>query len=111
MASWGLETALWALRGIGRTKATKLIARKRPRLYPIFGFGGESGPGHRTGHVCTRSGRRCGPTARHCIAGCCRSAGRRACLPEGISVLRVFDVIAWMGGKARGLGEPSDRGR
>ncbi|WP_373560090.1 hypothetical protein [Rhodococcus sp. ACPA1] len=22
------------------TKTTKLIARKRPRLYPIFGFGG-----------------------------------------------------------------------
>ncbi|WP_425540499.1 DUF6308 family protein [Rhodococcus opacus] len=28
--AWDLETALWALPGIGRTKATKLIARKRP---------------------------------------------------------------------------------
>lgn len=27
---------MWALRGIGRTKATKLIARKRLRLYPIW---------------------------------------------------------------------------
>jgi len=38
--AWNLETALWALPGIGWTKATKLIARKPPRLYPIFGFGG-----------------------------------------------------------------------
>ncbi|SEB38865.1 DUF6308 family protein [Rhodococcus jostii] len=35
--AWDLETALWALPGIGQTKATKLIARKRPRLYPIWG--------------------------------------------------------------------------
>ncbi|WP_308340762.1 DUF6308 family protein [Rhodococcus sp. USK10] len=28
---------MWALPGIGRTKATKLIARKRPQLYPIWG--------------------------------------------------------------------------
>ena len=34
--AWDLETALWALPGIGQTKATKLIARKRPRLYPIW---------------------------------------------------------------------------
>ena len=35
--AWDLETALWALPGIAQTKATKLIARKRPRLYPIWG--------------------------------------------------------------------------
>ena len=34
--AWDLETALWALPGIAQTKATKLIARKRPRLYPIW---------------------------------------------------------------------------
>lgn len=33
--AWRLETALCSLPGIGLTKATKLIARKRPRLYPI----------------------------------------------------------------------------
>ncbi|MFC9769246.1 DUF6308 family protein [Rhodococcus jostii] len=48
-AAWDLETALWALPGIGQTKATKLIARKRPRLYPIFGFGRQPGSGHRAG--------------------------------------------------------------
>lgn len=35
--AWDLETALCALPGIGWTKATKLIARKRPRLYLIWG--------------------------------------------------------------------------
>ncbi|QSE87513.1 hypothetical protein JWS13_01275 (plasmid) [Rhodococcus pseudokoreensis] len=30
-------------------------------------------------------------------------------LPEEISALRLFDVIAWMDGKYRGLGERSDR--
>ncbi|QHE73624.1 hypothetical protein GFS60_07284 (plasmid) [Rhodococcus sp. WAY2] len=34
--AWDLETALWALPGIGRAKATKLIARKRPRPYPSW---------------------------------------------------------------------------
>ncbi|WKN61062.1 DUF6308 family protein (plasmid) [Rhodococcus opacus] len=32
-------------------------------------------------------------------------------LPEEISALRVFDVIAWMDGKSRGLEECSDLGR
>ncbi|WP_308340785.1 DUF6308 family protein [Rhodococcus sp. USK10] len=32
-------------------------------------------------------------------------------LPDEISVLRVFGVIAWMDGKNRGLGEGSDLGR
>ncbi|MDV7357675.1 DUF6308 family protein [Rhodococcus oxybenzonivorans] len=34
--AWDLETALWALPGIGQTKATKLMAQKRPRLYPTL---------------------------------------------------------------------------
>ncbi|MBW4818438.1 hypothetical protein KTN60_30655 [Rhodococcus qingshengii] len=32
-------------------------------------------------------------------------------LPDEISALRVFDVIAWMDGKNRGLGERADQGR
>ena len=39
------------------------------------------------------------------------SIRKKAGLPEEISVLRVFDVIAWMDGKNRGLGERSDLGR
>ncbi|QHE72564.1 DUF6308 family protein [Rhodococcus sp. WAY2] len=36
------------------------------------------------------------------------SIREEAGLPEEISALRVFDVIAWMDGKNRRLGEPSD---
>ncbi|WP_348273605.1 hypothetical protein [Rhodococcus sp. ZPP] len=63
--------------GIAGMKATNLIARTRPRLYPIFGLGGQSGPGHRAGT--SESGREalCAD-AGCCIAGCCRSAGRPA---------------------------------
>ncbi|WP_371113116.1 DUF6308 family protein [Rhodococcus sp. JVH1] len=36
------------------------------------------------------------------------SIRKEAGLPEEISALRVFDVIAWMDGKRRGLEERSD---
>ena len=39
------------------------------------------------------------------------SIREEAGLPEGISALRAFDVIAWMDGTNRGLGEPSELGR
>ncbi|WP_016884352.1 MULTISPECIES: DUF6308 family protein [unclassified Rhodococcus (in: high G+C Gram-positive bacteria)] len=39
------------------------------------------------------------------------SIREEAGLPDEISALRVFDVIAWMDGKNRGLGERSDLGR
>lgn len=33
---WQLEQALRTVPSVGRTTASKLIARKRPRLYPIY---------------------------------------------------------------------------
>ncbi|MFC9838856.1 DUF6308 family protein [Rhodococcus sp. NPDC127530] len=39
------------------------------------------------------------------------SLRKEAGLPDEISALRVFDVIAWMDGKSRGLGERSELGR
>ncbi|MFC0453691.1 DUF6308 family protein [Rhodococcus jostii] len=39
------------------------------------------------------------------------SIREEAGLPEEISALRVFDVIVWMDGKNRGLGERSELGR
>ena len=81
--AWDLEMALWALPGIGRTKATKLIARKRPG--------------------CTRSS----DSVVSGVLGTER-AHLNPVLPEKISALWVFDVIAWMGGKCRGLSERSD---
>ncbi|AHK35679.1 hypothetical protein OPAG_06568 [Rhodococcus opacus PD630] len=106
--AWDLETALWALPGIGQTKATKLIARKRPRLYPISGLGGQSGPGHRAGYLNpVREALRADDGALHRRLLSLRG---EAGLPAEISALRVFDVIAWMDGKSRGLEERSDLG-
>ncbi|MFV9459229.1 MULTISPECIES: DUF6308 family protein [Rhodococcus] len=39
------------------------------------------------------------------------SIREEAGLPEEVSALRVFDVIAWMDGKNGGLGERFDLGR
>ncbi|WP_255221504.1 DUF6308 family protein [Rhodococcus wratislaviensis] len=95
--------------GIGRTKATKLIARKRPRLYPIWGSVVSQVLGAARAHLNpVREALRADDGALHHRLLSIRG---EAGLPAEISALRVFDVIAWVDGKARGLGEPSERGR
>ena len=107
--AWDLETALWALPGIGQTKATKLIARKRPRLYPIWDSVVSGVLGTERAHLNpVREALRADDGALHRRL---LSIRKEAGLPEEISALRVFDVIAWMDGKNRGLGERSDLGR
>ncbi len=61
--------------------------------------GGAGDPGHGGGGAARRRRGIAPPT------GVDSGGGR---LPEEISALRVFDVIAWMDGKNRRLGEPSD---
>ncbi|MGV9871042.1 DUF6308 family protein [Rhodococcus koreensis] len=108
--AWELETALWALPGIGRTKATKLIARKRPRLFPIFGFGRRCGPGYR---------------ASTCEPGAGGAARRRRGVASPVAVgpeggrpprggLARCGCSMWSRGwtgKNRGLGDGTDQGR
>ncbi|MDX5969975.1 DUF6308 family protein [Rhodococcus opacus] len=107
--AWELETALWALPGIGQTKATKLIARKRPRLYPIWDSVVSQVLGTERAHLNpVREALRADDGALHRRL---LSIRKEAGLPEEISALRVFDVIAWMDGKNRRLGEPSDQER
>ncbi|PBC47501.1 DUF6308 family protein [Rhodococcus sp. ACPA1] len=107
--AWDLETALWALPGIAQTKATKLIARKRPRLYPIWDSVVSQVLGTERAHLNpVREALRADDAALHHRL---LSIREEAGLPEEISALRVFDVIAWMDGKNRGLGEPSDQER
>ncbi|AHK35671.1 hypothetical protein OPAG_08304 [Rhodococcus opacus PD630] len=107
--AWDLETALWALPGIGQTKATKLIARKRPRLYPIWDSVVSQVLGTERAHLNpVREALRADDGALHRRL---LSIRKEAGLPEEISALRVFDVIAWMDGKNRRLGEPSDQER
>nr|WP_231138045.1 DUF6308 family protein [Rhodococcus opacus] len=95
--------------GIGQTKATKLIARKRPRLYPIWDSVVSQVLGTERSHLNpVREALRADDGALHRRL---LSLREEAGLPEEISVLRVFDVIAWMDGKNRGLKERSDLGR
>ncbi|GCE37841.1 hypothetical protein Rhow_000725 [Rhodococcus wratislaviensis] len=94
---------------MGWTKATKLIARKRPRLYPIWDSVVSQVLGTERAHLNrVREALRADDAAlHHRLLNIRDTAG----LPEEISALRVFDVIAWMDGRSRGLGERSDLGR
>jgi hypothetical protein len=98
---WRLQQELQDLPGTGPTTASKLFARKRPRLRPIW----DSVVAQVTG------GReRLWAPLQTALSAEDRTLHRRlqdlraaAGLPPQVSVLRVFDVIAWMEGKSRGL--------
>ncbi|MYR07381.1 hypothetical protein GTV32_14160 [Gordonia sp. SID5947] len=92
--AWHLENQLREVAGIGLTIATKLIARKRPRLYPIWDTVVSEVLGTRGGPhlVPIHSALRTDPDLRRRIV----AARKRAELPDTISELRVLDVIAWM---------------
>lgn len=91
---------LWELvrsyRGIGQTRASKLLARKRPRLFPVI----DSVVKRALGHSDKAS---FWQTMRHHLSVDDRALHRQllnlrdeAGLPENISALRVFDVVVWM---------------
>ncbi|MHD0306251.1 DUF6308 family protein [Rhodococcus erythropolis] len=96
-AAWRLETALREIHGVGRTIASKLIARKRPRLYPIYddvvGRMLETKAAHlepvrQSLHV--RNGE-----LHHRLLDLRDRAG----LGEDVPTVRILDVLAWMQGK------------
>lgn len=94
--AWRLETELRRVRGVGRTIATKLIARKRPKLYPIYDEVVANVLGTEVAHlVPIHTALRIDPDLRGRIV----AARKRAELPDTISELRVLDVLAWMQGK------------
>lgn len=97
---WPLWHALMGLPSIGPTTASKLLARKRPRLVPIFdsvikehllgGNGSQWAP--------LRAALAADNRAFHVRMLALRDA---ADLPEEISPLRILDVLAWMDGSGR----------
>jgi hypothetical protein len=94
---WTLQAALRALPGVGPTTASKLFARKRPRLRPIY----DSVVAAVTNTVehqwePMRLALRADDKALHQRLVRLRSA---AGLPVEVSTLRVLDVIAWLEGK------------
>ncbi|MGB3603202.1 MAG: DUF6308 family protein [Gordonia sp. (in: high G+C Gram-positive bacteria)] len=95
--AWELETALWAVHGIGRTIASKLIARKRPRLFPIYDEVVGRELGTKAAHFePIRQALRADDGALHRRLLDLRD---QAGLDESIPALRVLDVLAWMQGK------------
>lgn len=97
---WTLMSELQALPDIGPVTASKLFARKRPKLRPIYDDVVAAVTGSRvlwkplyaalqTDDLHTRLLR----------------LGSQAGLGEHVSALRIFDVIAWREGKDKGLGK------
>ena len=92
-----LYQALDSLPQIGETRATKLLARKRPRLVPIVDsvvrtavFGGAARQWQPLHHALRANDQR----LWHQLLEIRTAAG----LSEAVSGLRVFDVLAWMHG-------------
>ena len=102
---WGLWRSLENLPGLGPTTVSKLMARKRPRLFPIYDTVIDRAVLGGTGvlwaplHAALRSDTLAlqGRLIRIRIA---------AGLDERVSALRVFDVVSWMDGKAANGGTP-----
>ncbi|MFF5075817.1 DUF6308 family protein [Actinoplanes sp. NPDC000266] len=100
-AGWRLQKALRDIPGIDTTIATKLIARKRPRLRPIW---------DRVVAKVTGTQKHQWEPVRLTLREQRRALNDRlvhlhgtAGLPEAVTPLRVLDVIAWREGKDRGF--------
>ena len=95
--AWDLWRALSELPGLGPTTVSKLMARKRPHLIPIFDsvinaivLGG-SGVLWSPLHTALTADNR---ALQKRLLRVRAAAG----LDEAVSALRVFDVLAWMDG-------------
>jgi len=100
-AVWRLEAALRGTKlGLGRTTTSKLIARKRPRLHPIWDTviaAVTDMQDHQWEPL--RAALQADDHALHRRLLTLRDA---AGLPSDVSALRVLDVIAWREGKNKG---------
>lgn len=100
-AGWRIMDALRSIPGVGTTIASKLLARKRPRLRPIW----DSVVAAVTDTVPAqweplRVALRADDLALHRRLLRLRDAAH---LPAEVSALRILDVIAWREGKDRDL--------
>lgn len=89
-----LEEELRRYDQVGPTTAAKLIARKRPRLYPIYDsvVVEELGLSKSLFHELRKE-----LTENPSLRELCTQLRKAAGLPASISVLRIFDVVTWMG--------------
>lgn len=96
---WVLHGELLQLPDVGPTTASKLVARKRPRLRPIFDSVVAEVIGSQNVWEPLRALLSTDPELQRRLLQLRDDAG----LSDQISALRVFDVVAWMEGKF-GLG-------
>lgn len=92
---WRLWSALVALPDIGPTRASKLYARKRPRLRPIYDTVVADVIGRTDIWTPLRETLQADPDLHLRLVRLRDAAG----LPQAVSSIRVFDVLAWMEGK------------
>ncbi len=99
---WALSKALTDLEGVGQTTASKLYARKRPRLRPIYDAVVSAVLGTQLRHW-EPIRQALQPSASGDLHQELIALREAAELPEQVSALRVLDVVVWMEGKAAGL--------
>ena len=95
-----LYRAVRGLPGVGRTKTSKLLARKRPALIPIWDsvIGGVTQAGDYFWEPLRRRLRADDAALHRRLLRLRDQAG----LSPSVTALRVFDVVCWMEGKDRG---------
>ncbi|MFZ3391673.1 DUF6308 family protein [Rhodococcus sp. 7Tela_A2] len=105
---WRLDEALRTVPSVGRTTASKLIARKRPRLYPIYdSVVADVLRTERAYLEPTRRALRADGSQLHTRLLALRDA---AGLESTVPTVRVLDMIAWMHGKNRRAHLPGPAG-
>ncbi len=92
-----LWVGLVGLPGVGATTASKLFARKRPRLRPIY----DSVVAEVIGSTSIWEPLRAALVADPNLQARLLRLRDKANLPDEVSALRVFDVVAWIEGKDR----------
>lgn len=99
-----LYRAVRGLRGVGRTIASKLLARKRPRLVPIYDsvVARVNRIGDFHWEPLRRALREGDPRLHQRLLDLRDTTG----VAPPVSALRVLDVVTWMEGKAAGI-EPT----
>lgn len=97
---WVLQNALQQLPDVGVVTGSKLFARKRPRLRPVYDSVVADVLGTRQQHwePIRRALRQDGGALQRRLV----QLREAAHLPAAVTALRVLDVIAWMEGKDRG---------
>ncbi|MCK0439057.1 DUF6308 family protein [Gordonia alkaliphila] len=88
--------------GVGPTKTSKLLARKRPRLLPVIDSVVTRTVGHVPGrHSFYQNLQAALKADDHCLARHLDELRKTASIGEDISTIRVFDVLVWMQGSGR----------